>query len=181
MVLLASDDLGRIHHVKAKPAARSLREPGPGASGQRQAATRRTGEDQGTGTPNHIRSADDPRAISGPLTRGTRGQSRLPGASQPGWSAPLAAVTARLPKLIVRVRFPSPAPQAKAQARTRVLCLGLDHLWALSGRRATSVQLARRDRGPAAPSSSSPLPRSAWTWASIAPVIRWSAPRASCW
>jgi hypothetical protein len=32
-------------------------------------------------------------------------------------SAPLAAVVAVLPKLIVRVRFPSPAPEAPAQLR----------------------------------------------------------------
>ena len=37
------------------------------------------GEDQGTGTPNHIRSAHGPRAIIGPLTRGTMGQPRILG------------------------------------------------------------------------------------------------------
>ena len=69
---------------------------------------------------------EDPRAISGPLTRVTRGQPRRPEANQPGWSAPLAAVTAALPKLIVRVRFSSPALIVRAQARDGVPSLGLD-------------------------------------------------------
>jgi hypothetical protein len=46
MVLLAFDDLGRIRRVQAKPLTRSLREPGPSASGQEMAATRRMGEVQ---------------------------------------------------------------------------------------------------------------------------------------
>ena len=59
------------------------------------------------------RSMQDPRAISGPLARVTKGKSRLPAGTRNGRSAPLAAVIAPLPKLIVRVRFSSPAPQTK--------------------------------------------------------------------
>jgi hypothetical protein len=45
----------------------------------------------------------------------------------------------QLPKLTVRVRFPSPAPKVKAQARTSV------QVWALfvSGPLTVAVQLAR--------------------------------------
>src|SRR5690348_4794438 len=39
-----------------------------------------------------------------------RGQSRGLRTARDAWSAPLAAATAELPKLTVRVRFPSPAP-----------------------------------------------------------------------
>ena len=56
------------------------------------------------------RSAQNRRAISVPLTRVTRGQPGSLGTTRDAWSAPLAAVTAALPKLIVRVRFSSPAP-----------------------------------------------------------------------
>jgi hypothetical protein len=56
------------------------------------------------------RSAQNRRAISVPLTRVTRGQPGSLGTTRDAWSAPLAAITAALPKLIVRVRFSSPAP-----------------------------------------------------------------------
>ncbi len=68
-----------------------------------------TGEKQGTKTPNHATSAHDRRAISVPLTRVTKGQPRSLGTARSAWSASLAAVSAALPKLIVRVRFSSPA------------------------------------------------------------------------
>jgi hypothetical protein len=45
------------------------------------------------------------------------------GTDRDAWSAPLAAVTPELPKLIVRVRFSSPAPM-KAQVKSgEALCL----------------------------------------------------------
>ena len=47
------------------------------------------------------------RAISGPLTRVTRGQPRSLQTTRVGRSAPQPAVIALLPKLIVRVRFSS--------------------------------------------------------------------------
>ena len=47
--------------------------------------------------------------IAGPLARVTKDQSRLLVDTRNGGSAPLAAVIAPLPKLIVRVRFSSPA------------------------------------------------------------------------
>jgi hypothetical protein len=56
------------------------------------------------------KSVQDLRAISGPLARVTRGQSRSLADTCTRRSAPLAAVIAVLPKLIVRVRFSSPAP-----------------------------------------------------------------------
>jgi hypothetical protein len=43
----------------------------------------------------------DRRAISVPLVRVTRGQPRSLGTARDAWSAPLAAVTAALPKLIL--------------------------------------------------------------------------------
>src|SRR6266480_381810 len=55
------------------------------------------------------------RALSGPLARVTRGQPRSPGITRFARSAPLTAVAAALPKLIVRVRFPSPAPDTLAR------------------------------------------------------------------
>ena len=60
--------------------------------------------------PKRPRSAHDRRAISVPLAGVTRGQPRSLGTARDAWSAPLAAVTVTLPKLIVRVRFSSPAP-----------------------------------------------------------------------
>jgi hypothetical protein len=50
------------------------------------------------------------RAISGPLTPGTKGLSRTLTDSPPCSSDAIEARMAQLPKLIVRVRFPSPAP-----------------------------------------------------------------------
>jgi hypothetical protein len=48
----------------------------------------------------------------------------------------------RLPKLIVRVRFPSPAPTMKAQVK-EFPNLSLDHVGGFAGRcRAINVQLA---------------------------------------
>jgi hypothetical protein len=56
------------------------------------------------------RSPKDRRAISGPLTRVTRGQPRSLRTGEVARSGPLPGMMARLPKLIVRVRFSSPAP-----------------------------------------------------------------------
>jgi hypothetical protein len=58
----------------------------------------------------HCRPGQDRRAISVPLTTVTRGQPRSPRTGRTARSAPLAASTGLLPKLIVRVRFSSPAP-----------------------------------------------------------------------
>jgi hypothetical protein len=79
------------------------------------AATRRTGEEQGTERSEPPRSGQDHRAISVQLARVTSGQSRTSPVAPPGWSAAPAAWIGRIPKLIVRVRFSSPAPQALAQ------------------------------------------------------------------
>jgi hypothetical protein len=68
--------------------------------GRGQAATRRTGEEQGTKRPNHAVS----RMIIVPLARVTRGQPRLLGIIRVASSASLTGVTARLPKLIVRIQ-----------------------------------------------------------------------------
>jgi len=65
--------------------------------------------------------------ISGPLTRATRGQPRSLGTARNARSAPLAAVTAALPKLIVRVRFSSPAPRVQAQLRAGMPSPRLEH------------------------------------------------------
>ena len=54
-------------------------------------------------------SEHDLRAISVPLVRVMMGQPGSPGTARSTWSAPLAAVSSELPKLIVRVRFSSPA------------------------------------------------------------------------
>jgi hypothetical protein len=53
-----------------------------------------------------------------------------------------------LPKLTVRVRFPSPAPNPKAQAGDSLPNLGLARSDGDSGRRAISVQLARGHQEP---------------------------------
>src|ERR1022692_2874138 len=65
------------------------------------------------------------RKVAVPLAWVTRGQPRLLGIIRVASSAPLTGVTARLPKLIVRVRFSSPALIVKAQAR------GESRAWAL--------------------------------------------------
>ena len=91
-------DLGRGRRVKAKPPAVASRawtqRPRP-----RGAATRRTGQEQGT---KHPRTSTGPPMIAVPLARVTRGQ---PGPLGSARSASLAAVIAALPKLMVRVRF----------------------------------------------------------------------------
>src|ERR1039458_9699086 len=101
---------------------RSLREPGHSGHGQGRAATRRTREEQGT---KHPRTSTGPPMIAVPLACLTRGQPGPLGSARDARSAPLAAVTAALPKLIVRVRFSSPALMTKAQAREGVPGLGL--------------------------------------------------------
>ena len=93
------------------------RRPGPRRMGSYEKDGGGAGHEPAPDRRRHRTPAQDRRAISGPLNRVTRGQSRLPGASQPGWSAPLAAVTAALPKLIVRVRFSSPAPRVQARLK----------------------------------------------------------------
>jgi hypothetical protein len=92
------NDLGRGRRVKAKPPAVASRawtqRPRPRAGSYE--------EDEGgaghEAPPNQYRSAYDRRAISVPLARVTRGQ---PGPLGSARSAPLAAVTAALPKLTV--------------------------------------------------------------------------------
>jgi hypothetical protein len=68
--------------------------------------------------PKRARLAHDRRAISVPLARVTRGQPGSLETARDARSAPLAAVTAALPKLIVRVRFPSPAPRRRPRPET---------------------------------------------------------------
>jgi hypothetical protein len=51
------------------------------------------------------------RAINVQLARVTRGQPRLLQSTRTGRSAARSGVAALLPKLMVRVRFPSPAPR----------------------------------------------------------------------
>jgi hypothetical protein len=60
----------------------------------------------------------DRRAISLPLAKVTRGQPRPLADNYTRRSAPLAAVVAALPKLIVRVRFSSPAPPPSGRSAT---------------------------------------------------------------
>jgi hypothetical protein len=100
------DGRGRVRRVKAirgrSPAW--TRRPRPV-----RAATRRTGEEQGTREqaalpPGSRRSAH----VAGPLAAlagVTRGQPGSLGAVRDAWSVPLAAVTVTLPKPIVRVRL----------------------------------------------------------------------------
>jgi hypothetical protein len=73
---------------------------------------RRT-EDAGMRNP--LESAS-PRMIAVPLARVMRGQPRLLLAYGTCRSGPSAAVTAPIPKLIVRVRFSSPAPEASSRS-----------------------------------------------------------------
>jgi hypothetical protein len=90
---------------------RSLREPGHVRHGQGLAATRRDGVGAGHEVPLiAATSAQDRRAINVPLTGVTKGQPRLLRSTGSARSARQTAVTVRLPKLIVGVRFPSPAP-----------------------------------------------------------------------
>ena len=77
--------------------------------------SRRTGRSRATG--DRCRSSRDRRAISVPLTPVTKGLSRSPTGSPPRSSGYLTARMAQIPKLIVRVRFPSPAPTEKSQFR----------------------------------------------------------------
>jgi hypothetical protein len=60
-------------------------------------------------------SGEARRAISVPLTPVTRGLSRSLADTPPRRSGPVAGRMAQIPKLIVRVRFPSPAPVLRAQ------------------------------------------------------------------
>ena len=60
------------------------------------------------------RSDEDSRAISMPSTLVTSGVSRSVADTSPRRSGGIAARTAQIPKLTVRVRFPSPAPMMKA-------------------------------------------------------------------
>ena len=56
----------------------------------------------------------DRRAINVQLARVTSGQPRLLQVPRVAWSAVLPAVICPIPKLIVRVRFPSPAPDLES-------------------------------------------------------------------
>src|ERR1039457_2272895 len=83
-----------------------------------------------------------------PLARVTRGQPRSLLTARDAWSAPLAAVTATLPKLIVRVRFSSPAPHVPVQVRAEMLSLRLDHSHSIfdrAGRRVVGIPQVLRD------------------------------------
>ena len=62
----------------------------------------------------------DRRAISVQLARVMSGHSRLLRATRVGCSAASSAMICPIPKLIVRVRFPSPAPKVKPQVRLLV-------------------------------------------------------------
>ncbi len=84
--------------------------------GQGRAATSGQGRRRAQSVPFHGLSADDRRAISVPLTRVTRGQPGSLRTARSARSAPLPAVTAALPKLIVRVRFSSPAPEGPTRS-----------------------------------------------------------------
>ena len=64
--------------------------------------------------PHWHRSDEDSRAISMPSTLVTSGVSRSVADTSPRRSGGIAARTAQIPKLTVRVRFPSPAPMMKA-------------------------------------------------------------------
>jgi hypothetical protein len=102
--------------------APSLREPGQVVHCQGLAATRRRRRSRvrsSPGPPRPPRSAQDHRAISVPLARVMRGQPRSLGTTKGTRSAALAAATAPLPKLIVRVRFSSPAPGKPRSRRSR--------------------------------------------------------------
>jgi hypothetical protein len=55
------------------------------------------------------------RAISVPLDSVTSGSPRLLPGTSPGRSGPIEARIVQLPKLTVRVRFPSPAPSVRAR------------------------------------------------------------------
>ena len=126
------DGLGRVRRVKAKPADAdrfaSLDTDDTAKGGQLRGGRGR-GRARGTVLTVLVRrrSTHDHRAISVPLARVKRGQPGSLGTAGDAWSAPLAAVTARLPKLIVRVRFSSPALIVKAQARDGIPSPGLDH------------------------------------------------------
>jgi len=61
----------------------------------------------------------DRQAISGPLTPVTRGLSRSLTDSRSRRSGRVAARTAQIPKLIVRVRFSSPAPPRRRRLASR--------------------------------------------------------------
>ena len=86
-------------------------------------------------TPDHRRlssvAGQDRCAISVQLARVTSGQSRLLPVAQSGWSAASSATICPIPKLIVRVRFPSPAPMCRAQAGDDIYRLGLDRFGVL--------------------------------------------------
>jgi hypothetical protein len=82
--------------------------------------------------------ADAPfrRAIGVPLTRRPTGHLRTTPVSPYRASAPLAAYLGAIPKLTVRVRFPSPALEAKAQVNGHPAEPGLPCFRSLCGRRA---------------------------------------------
>jgi hypothetical protein len=58
------------------------------------------------------------RAISGPFTSVTSGLSRSLADTSSRRSNAITGPTVQIPKLIVRVRFPSPAPQMKCRSGT---------------------------------------------------------------
>ena len=107
------DCLGRVRRVKAKPLRgrfASLDTAATAKGGQlRGVRGRCRARRAALTTPGGRRSVHDRRAISVPLARVTRGQPRPLADTYTRRSAPLAAVIAALPKLIVRVRFSSPA------------------------------------------------------------------------
>jgi hypothetical protein len=108
-------DLSRVRRIKAKPLRGRFASLDPSATARGMAATRRTGEEQGDKTRPRSRAAR--RAISGPLTPVIRGRSRSLTAMPRPRSAGAAGRTAQIPKLIVRVRFPSPALMRVLAAR----------------------------------------------------------------
>jgi hypothetical protein len=113
------DCLGRVRRVKAKPLRgrfASLDTAATAKGGQLRGVRGRCRARRAALTaPGGRRSVHDRRAIGVPLARVTRGQPRPLADTYTRRSAPLAAVIAALPKLIVRVRFSSPAPLLKPQ------------------------------------------------------------------
>jgi hypothetical protein len=114
------DCLDRVRRVKAKPLRgrfASLDTAATAKGGQLRGGRGRCRARRAAPTaPGGRRSVHDRRAIGVPLARVTRGQPRPLADTYTRRSAPLAAVIAALPKLIVRVRFSSPAARNPGQA-----------------------------------------------------------------
>jgi len=104
-------------HAKSRLTLEPLRTLRPETRGQAGACPDRT-----RAIPCKVRR----RAINVQLARVACGQSRILRVSPLGWSAASAGMICPIPKLIVRVRFPSPAPARKSQFRRYPACLAGD-------------------------------------------------------